>query len=871
MNNQVNPDRPRSSLGRKLALVLAVIIVLLVALYLIVSSSAFLKAVVLPRVAKAVNADITVADISLSPFSQITLDKLTVTPPGAEPILTADQVRVRYSLSSILGGNYVVHEISLVRPVVQIVQDPSGKSNLDALKSGPGQPSSTSSQPSKPIQLSLEKLALTDGTVRMVTKAKDGSSSATELSQLGLTAENVGNSQSGKLNLGTALHVDHRLAQGQAGTNDLLEGKVNGAFEFKLDQKLMPQSVNGNATLNVGKGEGTYGEVNGLGGTLKVDMTPTELRQLALTFDRGGRGLGKVQASGPLDLAKTEGHIQLAIQSIDRQVLNLVGASHGWDFADSQINSTNLIDLAKGGEEIAAKGQLAGRQISIHQQGQATPTLDLDVNYDVTVNRHDQSAIVRALTINGQQQQKRLLEASLLNNTPMTVSWGANSKGFTPSAFQLTLNDLNLQDWQMLAGTNTPSGRVSAKLLLAAGQNGQVITNSLNVALQDLAARVGSNQVSQLQVNLKADGTLQNLKTIDLTQYQLEATQAGQPVVKASGSAHYDLSKPGLTLQAKAELALAGILRAFPYPGMTASNGTVQVNAAVKQNDQKYSATGNLSLGDFTGQYGSYSFRNYQAALDYDVALDKALTQIRSAALTLRQGNNPGGKVSVTGDYDQDKKTAHLNLQLADLNENGLRPFLEPALGNNKLNSIALSGTAACNYDPKADTSLKADLTVTNWVVTTAKAAGPPAKLGAQVQLDGSLRQQLLELRQCVLKLSPTARAVNALQVVGKLDLAKTNATPSQITVSSDSLDLTPYYDMFAGTTTGTNAAAAKPVEPASPTAGTGQNPSAPPAEPAPMNLPIEQLTAEAKFGRLYLREVAITICRPPSRSTMAR
>src|SRR6478609_197155 len=122
MSNQSNPDRPRSSWGRKLGWLFAVIIVLLVVLYFVISSSAFLKAVVLPRVAKAANADVTVADISLSPFSQITLDKLTVTPPGAEPILTADQVRVRYSLSSILSGNYVVHEISLVRPVVQIVQ-----------------------------------------------------------------------------------------------------------------------------------------------------------------------------------------------------------------------------------------------------------------------------------------------------------------------------------------------------------------------------------------------------------------------------------------------------------------------------------------------------------------------------------------------------------------------------------------------------------------------------------------------------------------------------------------------------------------------------------------------------------------------------
>src|SRR5690349_13613673 len=131
MKNELASDEslPKSSWGRKLAIILGVVLALLVLAYFVISSSGFLKGVILPRVAKALKAEITVADASLSPFSQLTLDKLKVQTTGAEPLLTAEQVRVRYSLFSILGGHYVVNELTLTSPTIQIVKEPNGTSN----------------------------------------------------------------------------------------------------------------------------------------------------------------------------------------------------------------------------------------------------------------------------------------------------------------------------------------------------------------------------------------------------------------------------------------------------------------------------------------------------------------------------------------------------------------------------------------------------------------------------------------------------------------------------------------------------------------------------------------------------------------------
>ena len=64
--------RKRSSWLRKLLFVFGGLLVLLVVAYFVVTSSAFFKGVILPRASKAVGGQITVAEASISPFSQVT-------------------------------------------------------------------------------------------------------------------------------------------------------------------------------------------------------------------------------------------------------------------------------------------------------------------------------------------------------------------------------------------------------------------------------------------------------------------------------------------------------------------------------------------------------------------------------------------------------------------------------------------------------------------------------------------------------------------------------------------------------------------------------------------------------------------------------
>src|SRR5690349_17838342 len=110
-----SPTSPRK--GRRwlkiLGIIFALFVVLLVAAYFVVTSTAFFKGTILPRASEQMNADVTVTDASISPFSEVILRGIKVVPKGREQLLQADEARVRYSLSDILHGNIVVHEMTL--------------------------------------------------------------------------------------------------------------------------------------------------------------------------------------------------------------------------------------------------------------------------------------------------------------------------------------------------------------------------------------------------------------------------------------------------------------------------------------------------------------------------------------------------------------------------------------------------------------------------------------------------------------------------------------------------------------------------------------------------------------------------------------
>jgi len=147
-DTNVSSPAPRKRHGflRAIGFIFLILIVLLVVAYFVGTSSAFFRGMILPKVSKAMNAQVTVSDASISPFSHVVLHDLKVQTTGSEPLVTAPEVRLRYSLFDIIGGHINVEEVTLSSPTLTLVQNPDGTSNLDPIL----QSQKAESKPSKP-------------------------------------------------------------------------------------------------------------------------------------------------------------------------------------------------------------------------------------------------------------------------------------------------------------------------------------------------------------------------------------------------------------------------------------------------------------------------------------------------------------------------------------------------------------------------------------------------------------------------------------------------------------------------------------------------------------------------------------------------
>src|ERR1051325_8393061 len=236
-----DPPRPvkRRRGWRVFGWIVLVLVVLLVVGYFVVTSSPFIKAVVLPRVGKAIDSDVTVSDASVHPFRSVVLRDLKIVPHGREPLLVARTVRARYDLFDIIGGTIRVDELLLDSPTITLVERADGTSNLDPIRDalGKGKPEEKKGPP----QLALRKITIANANLRQETTRSDGQKNIAELSNLNVGLDNVKNGDSGKLTLSSGVSLQNDVPA--PGTNSVLQGSVDGEYIFALWPELKPLSV----------------------------------------------------------------------------------------------------------------------------------------------------------------------------------------------------------------------------------------------------------------------------------------------------------------------------------------------------------------------------------------------------------------------------------------------------------------------------------------------------------------------------------------------------------------------------------------------------------------------------------------------------
>ena len=288
--------RKRSRWLRALAFLFVVFIVVLVAVYFVVTSSGFVQKRVLPRVSEALNAEVTVSSAEVHPFSQIVLHDLKVQHTNQPVIFTASGVRLDYSLFDILGGNIHVKQIRVTSPVIQIVENPDGTSNLDALlkgvKKAQGTNGTSKATKSKPPRIDVGEVLISNASVMRIQNHKNGTRDLQELTNVDITVTGVKNGAAGKLQFATIIRVENNPpAPAMYG---LLQAKVAGSFNFALGADLNPASIPGRCAAGYFAGGGVVQRVRKADGDVALRLFAAGNQGGGFEFSEGWRSVGRV-------------------------------------------------------------------------------------------------------------------------------------------------------------------------------------------------------------------------------------------------------------------------------------------------------------------------------------------------------------------------------------------------------------------------------------------------------------------------------------------------------------------------------------------------------------------------------------------------
>jgi uncharacterized protein involved in outer membrane biogenesis len=648
------PPAARRGWLKKLVFVAAALAVLLVVAFFVLTSSAFLKGFVLPRVGKAMNATVTADDVKLSPFSELHLRGLKVQTTGTEPLLTVNEARVRYRLMAILGGTLRVDEITVDTPVVTVVETADGKRNTDPLTEGPAAPPAPAKKTSAPPQVDLKNFQFKNATLRYVRHHPGGTRDLVEVTGLNVTLADVQNGAAGRFEF--AMQGQAELNPPDATQRGSAAFTHDGKYTFTLGPDLFPTAVQGADKLDFTRATGTLAELAGAGLDFTADLTPTELKNLGVAFRKAGTPLGAVRVTGPFDAAKREGRLTLTLAGVDRRLLNLVGAPMGLDFGGTEISSTNTLELTAGGNALALAGQFNLERLQVTQAGRATPRLDLAASYAITVDTAKSTAQVRTLNLAGRQNDRPVLVSEL--NAPMTLSWGTGGASGGDATMTLTVNDLDLGAWRGFTEDAVAGGSLAATVKLLSQNSGKKLGFDAQARLADLSAGPATNRLTQLGVSLAANGSVRDLAQVTVERFTLNATYRGQQLAAASGKADYDLDKGSLAATADAQAWLVPLLGLSPGTLTNLTAGTMQVAVKAEHKPGAASVTGKLTLADLAGRSGREEIRLPATTFDFDVAQNGNQVEVRQGLLKLAATDRAKNELTLTGRADLTKADA---------------------------------------------------------------------------------------------------------------------------------------------------------------------------------------------------------------------
>lgn len=782
--------------GRRILIGLLVVAGLLAAFYFVVRSNAFLQAVVLPRLAATVNGTVTVGHIDWDPLTGFTLRDVAVRDADGGSEASAASVVARYHAWSALQGDWHFTSVRFDSPSLAIEQDaPSASPTARFWEAPPGSPWRHSLF--RPSEWRVEKLEVKGGVLEFRRRLSDGSRVVSRIEGLDLTSTRPSEEEPAQVTVRSGVRLSRAGAGPGAALTGALVMQCEGQLAFLLSRRSMPVSFDADVRLKPVEATGDYAELAGIEARLRGSLAEKNLRACELRFDGPDGSLGRLELSGVVEPNSVDMLVDCVLTGLDHRVLNLLGGSFGMKFGESGIDGQARIDFSKNGSVINVNSGWQARRLSFEVAEGATPSLDLDLAFDVNLQLENQKAQVKSLALSGRQGTNEVIRVGV----PVTINldWNRlNPKPDTTEAnVEIAVNRLDLAAWRPLFGPRIPAGVLDFTGWVHHRDAGRRVRLDFTNRIEQLAFPLGDRVVSHAAIELQGDVALVDYLGLTAEELNLQAWMDDLPLLRSRGSGSLEWRDQEVRFETTTEFVLTNLVAHFPHPAVEVRDGSLRVETTVRSEPLAKSVGVRVLSTALQGRLGDYRFSGHDLRADLAADWTKDVFFLHNAAASCGRHLGPTGTIYGSGRLARVDGSGEFRFQLVNLGGSALNPFLAPYAPGILLGEGAIDGDGRFTVDPSGSHPFELDLKTEKLVVQEARTGRRHFPLTLSASLRGVQTGWRFALGTNIVSLPATKESANSMVLGGDLDFAPTNAVASRLALRADSLDLTPvlaYY-----------------------------------------------------------------------------
>lgn len=548
--------------AKRVGLVLAALLVVVIGAAVVATRPWFLKGVVLPRVARAAQTDIRVGDLSFAPLSRLQVEDVRVGPTDV-PLLQADLARVRYSLVAALSGKVRVDEIRVDDATVHVLIREDGTTNLPVFPES-RKDTDEDREPS-PHDVRVSNVRVTGLTLVFEQRKGPGREPiALRVSGLSLEVPELASGKEGSVTLSG--QVDDLSAGGVTG----VKGTLRGEGRLGLDATLTPSLVSLDLRISLAQGSANAVALGGRELRFEVQCAASaggfEIHRVALTESRADEVEAVVAVTGRVQREPGQIRLDVAADPMRPAVFNIAAAFAGdLDLGEptgtyrAAIRMDSPARLRRKLERnalqpwtIAASGQLALRGLTprsvsrnLHDIGPFDVTADHDLTWDTAAK----TLVVQGLSGRIGSGDRELLSMGLSRPLRVRLQGGAPAvEGDTVLALKANAVPLTLANG-LLAGSLPmlpAGGTLTADGQVTVARQGAEAAFSITAALRDAAlAGPGDARGTAFGAEAQVRGAVTDLRRVQLEQFHVALQPTGSPPAQLQAAGTFDTQQGG--------------------------------------------------------------------------------------------------------------------------------------------------------------------------------------------------------------------------------------------------------------------------------------------------------------------------------------